>query len=236
MSCKLNNHQENESEIESYIWHFRRNPSLLKSMGNLIDVEKDTVLINANEIPKYCYYVKSGRVISYEYSKSGEERIYTFSERDSLVLEESLLFMRPVPVSFRAAVNSKLVQIDRNTLLSEIVNNPEFAIDIIHSVSEKFLSAMEQIRQISSYSATWKICSLLIVFANNYGVPYDGKTLIQEKISQQMISSMLGINRITAVRSIKNLKNTGLIEQINGYYCIRSIDKLKRHMELIENE
>ncbi|MBQ7991603.1 MAG: Crp/Fnr family transcriptional regulator [Solobacterium sp.] len=205
-------------------------------MGNLIDVEKDTVLINANEIPKYCYYVKSGRVISYEYSKSGEERIYAFSERDSLVLEESLLFMRPVPVSFRAAVNSKLVQIDRNTLLSEIVNNPEFAIDIIHSVSEKFLSAMEQIRQISSYSATWKICSLLIVFANNYGVPYDGKTLIQEKISQQMISSMLGINRITAVRIIKDLKNTGLIEQINGYYCIRSIDKLKRHMELIENE
>ena len=43
------------------------------------------------------------------------------------------------------------------------------------------------------------------------------------------MSNLLGINRITTVRGIKKLKDMGLLEQINGLYCIRDIERLKRH-------
>jgi CRP/FNR family transcriptional regulator len=70
--------------------------------------------------------------------------------------------------------------------------------------------------------------------ADCYGVNYDGKVLIQEKVSQQTIANNLHANRVTIARAIRDLKSLGLVEYINGYYCIRSIDKLKKHMDYLE--
>ena len=126
---------------------------------------------------------------------------------------------------------SELVCITREMLLQGIAHDPQLSMDIMESLSAKFLSAMEQVRHTNFHNAGWKICDLLLIFAEHYGVPYDGKILIKEKISQQLLSNLLGINRVTAVRAIKDLKEMALIEQINGYYCIRSLEKLKRHQE-----
>lgn len=76
----------------------------------------------------------------------------------------------------------------------------------------------------------WKVCNLLLTFAERYGVPYDGKTLIKEKISQQMMANLLGVNRITMVRAIKELREMGLIEQVNGFYCIRDKERMQKFM------
>jgi CRP/FNR family transcriptional regulator len=60
--------------------------------------------------------------------------------------------------------------------------------------------------------------------------------MIAEKVSQQTLSDLLGVNRITVNRSIKKLKDMGLILQINGFYCISDMEKLRRHMDYIEAE
>ena len=125
--------------------------------------------------------------------------------------------------------------ISKRTLMRAIMEDPEIAMDVIQSLSTKFVTAMEQLRNVNHFSAEWRLCDLLLNYADFYGVPYDGKILIQEKISQQVMSNLLGINRITAVRAIKDLKDMGLIENINGFYCIRDIEKLKRHQERLES-
>ena len=71
-------------------------------------------------------------------------------------------------------------------------------------VIAKFLSAMGQIRISQQKPAEWKICRLLQIFMEHYGVAYDGKILITEKVSQQMIADMLGMNRITVAKKFKD--------------------------------
>lgn len=46
-------------------------------------------------------------------------------------------------------------------------------------------------------------------------------------MSQEYISSVLGINRITIVRLMKELREQGLVEKRNGYYCIQDMGQLK---------
>lgn len=70
-----------------------------------------------------------------------------------------------------------------------------------------------------------------LTFAERYGVDYDGKILIKEKLSQQMLANLLGVNRITMVRTIKELREMGLVEQVNGFYCIRDQQKIQAFME-----
>lgn len=48
-----------------------------------------------------------------------------------------------------------------------------------------------------------------------------------------MIADMLGMNRVTVLRILKNLRDLALVEQINGHLCIRSVEAIKDHMDLI---
>lgn len=218
-----------QAEFVTRLLRLPRGISRLEKLGEERQVPKDHMLVEAGEIPKYCYIVKTGRVVCYEFSVGGEERIYNFNENNSLLLESYVLFDTVVPVNFKTTLPSKIVYIDKETLVKAISSDPQICMDVMQSMHLKFNSSMEQIRHANFHNASWKICDLLLMFAECYGVEYDGKVLIKEKISQQLLSNLLGINRVTTVRAIKELKDMALIEQVNGYYCIRDIDKLKRH-------
>ena len=236
-ACAVMEYKENklpEKEIKSYIISLNRGISRLEKLGESVYYPKKHVIVEAGQFTKYCYVVKKGRVLSYEICSNGEERIYHFNENHSIFLEENLLFGRPAAVSFRTACGTELIRIDRTSLMHAIKTDPQIALDIIESTSTKFQSSMEQVRHTRNYSIAWKICDLMISFAESYGVEYDGKILIREKISQQLISSMLGVNRITTVRAIKELKNLGLIGHSNGYYYANDMERLMEYQKSIE--
>ena len=45
-----------------------------------------------------------------------------------------------------------------------------------------------------------------------------------------VVANLLGVNRITMVRAIKELREMGLIEQVNGFYCIRDKERMQKFM------
>jgi CRP/FNR family transcriptional regulator len=199
-------------------------------------VPKDTVLIEPGNIPKSCYAVKKGCFVGYEYNSGGDERVYNVLMTGSIILEANMFMGVPSPVYIRAIKNSELIRIEKQTLLHEMTEDPRLTLAIIESISGKFLSAMDQIRELKCHDATWMLCNLLLVFSDRYGVPCDNKKIIiKEKISQQILSNLLGVNRITITRIIKTLKDLGLIEQINGYYCVTDTDKMKQHLDFLDS-
>ncbi len=220
-----------KAEFVTRLLRLPRGISRLEKLGQKRMIPKDTILVEAGEIPKYCFIIKTGRAICYEYSVSGEERIYNYSENNSLLMESYVLFDTVVPVNVKTVMSSEVIFIDKEALMQAISSDPEICMDIMQNLHLKFNSSMEQIRHANFHNACWKICDLLLMFADKYGVEYDGKILIKEKISQQLVSNFLGINRVTVVRAIKDLKEMALIEQVNGYYCIRDLEKLKQYQE-----
>lgn len=205
--------------------------SRLENIGETVHFKKNQIVINAGDIPKYCYLIKEGRVAGYEYTLNGHVRTYNYNEKNSILLDAPMFLNMPSPVTFKALVNTTAIQIKREKVITTILNNPEVSLDFIFSLSLKFMSSMEQVRHTTIYNVDWKVCDLLIKFANMYGVIYDSKILIKEKISQQSISDLLGINRFTTVKVLKTLKELELVEIINGYYCIRDMDKLIKYKE-----
>ncbi|NLI13544.1 MAG: winged helix-turn-helix domain-containing protein [Peptococcaceae bacterium] len=73
---------------------------------------------------------------------------------------------------------------------------------------------------------------MLLILAENFGTCRDNRIMINLKVSQQMLSNLLGINRITTVKIIKEMNDLELIEQVNGFYCIRDIKKLRHYKQL----
>lgn len=226
--------REQDKKVRSHILSQKRSLSGMEKLGEVVFYPKKHVLVEAGQYNRYCYIVKKGRVLSYEICANGEERIYHFYEKNSVFLEDHVLFGEAAAVSFRTDCSTELIRIDKNTLLLALKRDPQLALDLIAASSGKFQSSMEQIRHEKNHSILWKICDLFLTFVDCYGEECMGQIYIREKISQQMISNMLGINRITAVRAIKELKEKGLIGQLEGYYYIADIERLLHFQQEIE--
>lgn len=209
--------------------------SLLEPYGELRTFPKNHTLITHGNIPQFCYLICHGQVIGYEILDSGNEAIYSIQERYALFAEANLLTKSPVPVSFKTTQPCELLCIDRPSLLLAMQNDSQLMTYMLEAISTKFIGAMDEVRNVKNHSAVWRLCELLHNFALRYGTLYDNKILIQERLSIQMFTSLLGVNRATTVRSLKLLRDLGLVEHINGYYCIRSLESLQRYQELLEN-
>jgi CRP/FNR family transcriptional regulator len=225
---------DKETEPPSRLMYHPLETASLEKLGFLTKMPKNSIFIEPGDIPKYCYVVKKGGVIGFEYASGGDERIYNIMLPGSLVLEMNVILNKPSPVYFKSIKPSELVCIDRHTLLRQMNDDFHLAIKIIESISNKYLTAMEQIRETECHDTNWRFCSLLLMFADRYGVPYNGTIIIKEKINQQILSDLLGVNRITVNRIIKTLKDSDLLSQINGYYCILDTNKLRQHMDHLE--
>lgn len=205
----------------------------LENLGELQEFPKNHIIIREGEIPQCCYLVKSGQVVAVTETEAGNELFFCIMENKALFGEVNMLFERTLAVTFRTTMPSQLIRIEKEVLEEALKEDSAVAMAILECVSDKFFAAMDENQKMKSHNATWMLCDLLLSLAEQYGAAYDDKILIQKKFSIDVITSMLGVNRATTVRAIKSLKDLNLIENINGYYCIRSIERLKLHQEAI---
>lgn len=189
-------------------------------LGESLSLAPDTIFIQPSDPPDYCYIIKSGIVVGTEIYPNGMVREGLIMAPYSMIGEAFVLLNEPSPITFRTVLQSELIRISRDSLLQALSIEPELYKIITESLTKKFLSSMDEIRQIATCNVTWRICNLLEIFAVYYGEEINGKIRISIRLSQQIISKLLCVNRITTVRIIKKMKDLHLIEQINGYYWI----------------
>ena len=206
----------------------------LESLGTSIELPRGFLIHSAGDVPDSCYFIRRGRIMAFEFTASGEERVYNINEEGSLIFEASVLLGRPLSLNFKTMMRSVLIRISREDLLQAVVSDPDAAVDILCSVSEKFLEVNEQVRENACHSVRWKVCNLLMSYAQRFGVNYDSKVLINEKLSQQLMANLLHVNRVTVARVIRELRDLGLVELVNGFYCIRSVQQLRKHRQYID--
>ena len=204
---------------------------LWEKLGKIVSYPKGEYIIRADEIPSCFYLVKTGTVVALEDLPSGSEMIYYVMNKNSMFLEANMVLGETAGVDFRAEEQSTLIMIDKECFLAEAAGKPQLISQVLIFVSKKFIGAMEELRGTRSHSAQWMLCRLLMDMAKTYGIEYDGKMLIKSRLSLQSIAGMLGVNRATAVRAMHELRDMGLIENINGFYCVRSMEAIKRHQD-----
>ncbi|MGN0974559.1 MAG: Crp/Fnr family transcriptional regulator [Gemmiger sp.] len=204
---------------------FRQRPGWERflTLGDHVYFGKNKLLVEAGQPVRWCYLVVEGRVISKEYTPEGTEHIYNFFEDGSLFLESNVLLDAPAAVCFQTMAPCDLVRISKKALLDAMDGDREITRFVLESISYKYYSAMDQLRENYDHDATWKLYNMLLIMADNFGELRDnGWVRIRLKISQQMLSSLLGVNRVTVCKVLKEMKEMRLIEQVNGYYCIRN--------------
>lgn len=91
-----------------------------------------------------------------------------------------MMLDRPATVNFKALEKTELICVTKTQLTEAMKNDLQLLNVLLFSVSNKFLEAMEELRKERNHSAAWRLCDTLLCFSERYGVPYDGKVLIQK--------------------------------------------------------
>ena len=209
---------------------------MIRSAGTEIVARKNTILCRAEDMPEYCYYIESGSVVAYENVITGSEHIFSTSYAGTIILVPSMVVTHRLTLNFKTAEDSKLIRVSRDDLFTLIATDPAFSASLIYALSMRLMGTIEQYREKGNYTVEWRVCKMLLDAAARVGIDYDGKILIQQRLSQQAMADRLQVNRVTVARAIRSLKDHGLVEYINGYYCVRSADQMKRHMQYLESE
>lgn len=203
-------------------------------IGTHLSLPKNHIIVRAGDVPSCCYVILSGSIAGFEYTATFEERSYVFDHFASsgiLLLDAHVITGYPVPVTIRTQTDAELIQITRGQLLQFLYADPEYALEIIYSTSYKFFSAVDQLREARCNKTSAIISKLFLGLAHRYGTASGDKIIISKPFTQQELANLLGVNRITFIRVIKELRELGLIEVNDHLYCIPSIQKLKEFIE-----
>jgi len=213
----------------SRVFHDMPHWEKLAALGDSIFLPGNHYLIRPGDAIKYCYLIKEGRVITLEITSNGEMHIFNIFESGSLLLESNLLANYESNIFCQTTMASELVRISEKQLKDGIRNDPDVMQSVFESFASKYYSAMDQLRENYNHDATWKIYNMLMLLAQNQGKPFtDEWVMIDMKITQQFICNMLGLNRITVNRAIKELREKDRLLIVNLHYCVkREINRQK---------
>lgn len=229
--------QSSNDEYQYHVIYLPRGIDRLKEIGTSMIVPKNTNLMTAGNVPDCCYLVRAGSVIAYEYIYTGDRRVYNIMEPGSVFLEECLLLDKKSPVNFQTLTKCELIRIEKCDLKHAFKHNIDIVMDICESLATKFLSTMEYQRYSPKQDSEWKICKLLLMFIDHYGVAQkDGSILLNRKISHQMIADILAMNRVTVSRKMKDIKDKGFIDSVNGYLYFPDRERLQNYLKDISSE
>jgi CRP/FNR family transcriptional regulator len=212
------------------ITKFYNIPEKLMAVGEEFFFAKNKTLFSPEDIPDGFYYVKEGRVKTCSYSPKNNENILSLVEKGGIFLETNPLFNIPCGYYFKTVEPSTLLFFKKKDILDLLKTDFEVTQFLLQSITCKFYTCTQVLDELLVHDSEWRICRLLLTFAANFGKETEGKTKLNIKISQQFISEMLGVTRGTTIKVINKLKELNLIEQTNGYYYIKDLQRLKNHL------
>lgn len=185
-------------------------------------VKKGSNLLFQGEIPRKAFVVRSGLVRSYTITSNGEERIIGLHGRGSM-LPISWVFEKASSSLFYydAVTDSKVVSLDRKQLVSTIISRPELSKQMFDYLSGEHTASLLRINGLEQSRAIEKVGFMLYYLVFRYGkAQANGRYALTIKLSQLMLSSLVGLTRESTTKSLLQLKSKGVINYKNSNYTI----------------
>ena len=139
-----------------------------------------------------------------------------------------------VSTNFLAMQDSELLFVAKRDFQRLMKNDMEVANFAALSIAKKMHALRAQLYEGRHHAVLWRTASLFAEFARQHGVQKGDRIMIDFNITQQFVANMLGTNRITVAKSVKRLKELGLIEKTDDYYYICDHAKMNEFLETFQ--
>lgn len=209
----------------------KQNSYYYRKMGETVQIKAGKLILCPGEIPRYCYFIRKGRVFAGIMEKKERERILFSFEEDRLFLEQYLLTGKRSPLFYTANTDVTAQKISYLELVQAMKTNFSVTLDIIQAITGVGEIALNRVVSDMDENASVKICNLLMDMAAIYGEETQEGIHLEVKVKQDVIGDLTGLHRVTVAREMKRMKEMGLLVWKDGHYRIPDMEKLRQYRE-----
>jgi CRP-like cAMP-binding protein len=193
--------------------------------GLLIDRKfpRDAVIYEDGSIGDYMYIIEEGQVKVTKMSEDGREKILEILGPGDFHGEMALLDRAPRSASVKTTTPCVLLALSRLDFLGLLKQNHELTLELIRELARRLREADEQIRGLSFERVESRARRLLTRLAKEKA-PARPDRMATSPITHQQLADLVGTSRETITRVVKELKDSGWLEQEGKRYLVPTAD------------
>ncbi len=205
----------------------------LRQNSTMRVVKKGANVLFQGEIPRKAMIVRDGFIRAYTITSSGDERVVAiYGKGDILPLSWILGETTNALFYYDAITETRLMTFSKEDFHTAL-EDQESMRAVLHFVGNQYTALLLRITGLEQSRAVEKIGFTLYYLLFRYGVEKSpGVFVIELKLSQLMISNLVGLTRESSTKNLKTLKEKGVISYTSSTY---TVDKLKLEQFLGED-
>jgi len=168
---------------------------------------KNTIIISEGDDSDSLYVVLSGKVKVYLSDDEGKEIIINILSGGDYFGELALMDDEPRSASVMTLEESKLAVLSKTAFEDCLKKNPQVALPIIKGLSARLRNLTENVKSLALMDVYGRVARTLLEMAE----PVGENLVINQRLTQREIASMVGASREMVSRILKDLSVGGYI-------------------------
>jgi len=200
----------------------------LANAMNTRTYRRGEVIFHKDDPGSMLYILKSGQVKITTSSPEGEEVILAILKEGDFFGELSLLDGKPRSASATAMEDTTALTLDRRDLIDSIFQNPELAINILTSISERLRQTDFLLEDAIFLDLPSRLAKRLLQLAEKHGMKTTRGTEIDLRLTQQDLANSVGASRVAVNKLLGAFQDRKLILLDKHHIVITNPDELSR--------
>lgn len=171
-----------------------------------LDFVRGRVVFQEGTEARGLYILLDGQVKIYKISASGRELILNVVKCGAPLFEASVFHGGTIPVSSMTIQDSKILYIDKSTLVSLIVQDASFTLSMLNLLSQSMMQMAMSIGRITLLSVLSRVSSYLLHLANERK-----SNVFDLDTAKYNIAGFLGVSREALSRALSKLVCNNII-------------------------
>ncbi len=177
------------------------------------------------------YLLVAGSVKLCRVSPEGREKVLHFVKPRETFAEAAFFGDGRYPAEARAMEAGEALFIPRQGFMELMARNPRFSLNLVVSLSLMLRQFVRQIEELSFADVTSRLASFLVRRADEKSASYGGIIYIDLGIRKGELASRLGTASETISRTLRKLKDEGIIDVQGSRVVIHRMDRLQKLCE-----
>jgi len=192
---------------------------------------KGETLFCEGELATGFYLLVSGSIKLCRMSQDGREKVLHFVKPRETFAEAAFFGDGKYPAEARALESGEALYLPKTGFLELMGRNPGFTLNLVVSLSLMLRQFARQIEELAFADVTSRLASFLIRRVDEKATSYGGITYIDLGVKKGELASRLGTASETISRTLRKLKDEGIIEVQGSRVVIHQMEKLQKLCE-----
>ena len=174
-------------------------------------VSKDTIIFHQEDEGGGLFLILEGEIKISRIVRDGREVIIAVLQKGNFFGEMSLLDGQPRAATATAASSSRMLVMDRETFLHQVLPRSDHATTMLRELSKRIRAADKKIEQLAIGNVFERLFHFLGHLARRFPIR-SGRAVITRRPTHQELAEIVGASRETVTRTLAAMEKNKLIE------------------------